>query len=149
MPPDPEHDEYEQLLKVSTYFAAKFAAQFKIEPRKPLPGVALGRCWISQGVSRVYLGVDDIRALLMRHATGDWGANGKHADLTITPDQRWAPPLFSVAVQNACAVESGTGLVQSAFPHKFEQQRGVEVVKVITLIGTATYVYIPTRDAMS
>jgi hypothetical protein len=34
--PDSEHDEYEQLLKISTYFAAKFAAQFHIKPREPI-----------------------------------------------------------------------------------------------------------------
>ena len=45
--------------------------------------------------------------------------------------------------------EKGTGVVKSVHPRLFEKHRAVEEIKITTLIGQATYIYIPTRDAMS
>jgi hypothetical protein len=61
---------------------------------------------------------------------------------------RWCPVLFSAAVQNAIAIARGAGVLKSIHPRLFEKHRGVESIKITSLIGQATYIYIPTRDAM-
>ena len=53
------------------------------------------------GTPREYVG---------RHVRGDWGLNGQHrADLN--GDERWAPVLLPINVQNAVVVATGSGLV--------------------------------------
>jgi hypothetical protein len=58
---------------------------------------------------------EDVRGLLKRHANGDHGDFGKAADATVTDDMRWAPEVFPWPQRNAVAIETGRGLVRSAY----------------------------------
>jgi hypothetical protein len=114
--PDAEHDEYEELLKVSTYFAAKFAAQFKIRPRDPIGPLPLGEIKVSFSLSKARCSSPETRGYLQRHATGDWGEHGLLADQgELNEDQLWCPPLFGQAVQNAAALANKFGVVKSIY----------------------------------
>jgi hypothetical protein len=128
---------------------AKYVKDEGIAPRIPLKGIPLGQCFRSFGTVKVNLNDDALRELLKLHANGQWGLNGKLADVVLDDDMKWCPAIFSVAVCNAVAVERGVGAVCSVYPRTFGQTRGVERVKVATLINQGTYIYIPSRDAMS
>jgi hypothetical protein len=115
--PDAEHDEFERLCEVSEFFAAKFAAQFKIQARAPIGPLPLGEIRVSVATFvRAKCSQDEVREYLRRHAKSDSGAFGRgedHADLS--EDQLWCPAMFSQAVQNAVAIRTGFGLVRSHY----------------------------------
>jgi hypothetical protein len=144
--PDPEHDEYEQLLKVSEWFAAKFAAQFKIRPREPIGSLSLGPIRISYNCHKA--GCDDSRAreLLRLHAQGDWGQNGHLGDhQELTEDQRWCPPLYGVGVVNAVSIATSSGIVQSAFPARGFNGQHRETVEFLTFLSDSPETLILSR----
>lgn len=143
---DPEHDEFDALLKVSTFFAAKFAAQFKIKPRKPLPGIFdLGECLISTGYVKLDLGPDRTREYLTQHATGQWGTVGRIEDVVLDDESRFAPVAFGTATENAWCIECGWGIVRSSFPIVLNKQRPPESVEIVSIIGEATCAFCPSR----
>jgi hypothetical protein len=134
--PDPEHDEYEQLLNISTFFAAKFAAQFKIKSREPIGTLPLGTVKISLSCGHVRCDDTRARELLRSHANGHWGEHGDIGDhQELTEDQRWCPPLFGQGTTNAIAVADGAGIVRSVYEIPAETRHAqAECVEIVTLL---------------
>jgi hypothetical protein len=151
--PSALHDELDAAVKAG--FAAlveEFHARNKVKPRVVLTGLPLGQCFRSRGTLAAWLTDDALRLRLQSHAGGSWGVHGSISDapdLVEGCDELWVPPLFSVGIQNAVAIKLGKGLVRSIYPETFEKTRGVEEIRIVTWIGQATYIYIPSRDSMS
>ena len=143
---DPERDEFETILKVSPFLAARFAAKFGIKPRKSPPGIFdTGECFLSVGYIKLELGIDATREYLTQHATGQWGSFGRLEDVTLDDDSRFAPVAFSTATENAWCIERGSGIVRSCYPIVLDKRRPVDEVHVVSVIGQATCVFCPTR----
>lgn len=132
--PDPLRQEIEALERdgfVAVAANARIASAYKDpEPLGPLDlgtvkldvralaavdcqGISGGNVHLSPKVAP--FSAKDVRALLRRHAGGDWGDFGKADDVSLTEDMRWAPPVFGWPVRNAAAIEAGRGLVRSCY----------------------------------
>jgi hypothetical protein len=68
-------------------------------------------------------GAGDLYDLLDRHASGDFGLVGAHADLPLTAEQLWAIGIQPVEIQNRHAIRTGRGCVQSRFPFSVDSPR--------------------------
>jgi hypothetical protein len=144
--PDPEHDEYEKLLEVSTYFAAKFAAQFKIKPRQPIGTLSLGSIRISFNCHKAGCPDERVRELLREHANGNWGEHGCLADYPdLVEDEKWCPVLYGVGMVNAVSIATGAGIVQSAYPARGFNGQHREHIDFITFLDSHNETLIVSR----
>jgi hypothetical protein len=144
--PDPEHDEFERLLQVSDWFAAKFAAQFKIKPREPIGSLPLGNTQISFSCGKAGCHDERARELLRWHANGHWGEHGCLADyLELTEEQEWCPVFFGVGTMNAVAIRSNSGFVRSAYTERGFDGRHREMIDIVTFLGSHNETMIVSR----
>jgi hypothetical protein len=133
-PPSPLHDQLERAKAAGfSELAEAFELAAKVKARDSIRGrFPLGKVSRSLGTARAQIGDEELRGFLRRHINGDFGVHGKLADVALSDDQRWVPPLYSQAVQNAVAIESGSGVIKSRFMLQGDplptQQWGVHVV---------------------
>ena len=140
-PPEPARAEVARLEALGfAELARETSARLKLGPREPLGVIPLGSVGVDPTVN---VSQDEVRAILKRFASGDFGSWGVLADVRLDDDMRFAPEAFDVATRNALALERGFGVLFGEYP-RYEPadlglaerwRRRLNGLRIFTLLG--------------